>query len=451
MDVSTFTDDLLDLGDFAQRLESFIRVERHFVHGSLVICLNARYGSGKTTFLRMWKNDIEGRGNGTNKPLIVSLNAWESDYYGDPLFAITSSLIASLGIENPSSQPLQEAAKDIGWVLTAIGGQVAKHATGIDFVEAGALAERKKTERENRDLTFLDSFSMYQRQKQAMKHLRTALEKCVSSTDGNLLFLVDELDRCRPDYAISYLETIKHIFDIPGLVFIIAADRTQLQNSAKTAFGADLDFDEYLRKFIHRETSLPPISISNYDRLARKYVEHYLERTDLRFCYMKIDSAVVDRSIELLSALKLTPRQIQEVFRLLGHTLATTEENQGKLMWCLGVGTLLMAALRVGNPRLFSLAGTQQLQPEEGYQFLKDLLKEEAAIWWFAIILSGGGIKMNSEQRQEDVLNNLKVNWKGTYPWANEMLGQMYLGWGAADKSRLIEIHQKIQEIGKWQ
>ena len=72
-----------------------------------------------------------------------------------------------------------------------------------------------------------------------MGTLKNAVREIVSSSSPRAFFIVDELDRCRPDYAITYLETIKHIFDIKGAVFILAADRQQLENSAKTAFGLD--------------------------------------------------------------------------------------------------------------------------------------------------------------------------------------------------------------------
>jgi predicted KAP-like P-loop ATPase len=140
MEVSTFDDDLLGLSGFASRLEKFIEIEHHFVQGGLVIALNSRFGSGKTTFLNMWKAALENRTD-ENKPLVISLNAWESDYYGDPLFAIISSLIESIQSNNESANSLISAAKDFGWFATSIGGQVVHKVTGIDAVAAGELAE----------------------------------------------------------------------------------------------------------------------------------------------------------------------------------------------------------------------------------------------------------------------------------------------------------------------
>jgi len=95
-----------------------------------------------------------------------------------------------------------------------------------------------------------------------------------------------------------------------GAVFILAADRHQLENSAKTAFGIELDFEEYYRKFVHREVTLPPISDTGYANLARIYVSYYLEREGARFCYMQLDHNRIENISELFGALKLTPRQI---------------------------------------------------------------------------------------------------------------------------------------------
>jgi KAP family P-loop domain len=93
MNITTFDKDLLDLRPFTERLERFIEIERQFIEGSLVVALSSRFGSGKTTFFQMWKADLESRREEQNTPLVISLNAWESDYYGDPLFAIISGLV----------------------------------------------------------------------------------------------------------------------------------------------------------------------------------------------------------------------------------------------------------------------------------------------------------------------------------------------------------------------
>ena len=447
MDVSTFEHDLLDLSGFAKRLEKFIEVEQNFVQGSLVLALSSKFGSGKTTFLRMWRSDLENRENGAERPLVISLNAWESDYYGDPLFAIVSSLIDSVQERGKSAATLLSAAKDVGWFLTGIGGQVVQKVTGIDAVAAGDLAEKKKAVRDGAEWSSSDTFSIYQHRKHAMGQLRLAIAQLVEASEPRVLFLVDELDRCRPDYAISYLETIKHIFDIQGAVFILAADRQQLENSAKTAFGPNLDFEEYYRKFVHREVSLPPISDSGYDKLASVYVNHYLERGSLRNCCMDIEGhRVKDRTVEFIAGLRLTPRQIQEVFRILGHVCETTETKKGRLIPLIGFGSIAMAAFKVGNPRVFHLLGSGQLEPEDAAKVLSDLLGGKHVDWWFALFLSGGGMKIGPKESPEKVMAKMGFTKEGQ---ESNTLNSFNQNWGDTF-TRFVQIHQKIEQVAQW-
>ncbi|WP_417394000.1 KAP family P-loop NTPase fold protein [Gimesia chilikensis] len=449
LEITTFDEDLLELSEFADRLEKFIEVEQNFVQGSLVLALNSKFGFGKTTFLNMWKNKLD-RSDDDGKPLVISLSAWESDYFGDPLFAIISSLVDSLEDHQQSADSLINAAKDFGWFAAALSGQVARKFTGIDPVEAGELAEKKKEQREGSKSLPADAFSIFQGRKEAMIRLKQSIKDFVSDSGVRVLFLVDELDRCRPDYAISYLETIKHIFDVHGAVFILAADREQLENSAKTAFGPDLDFEEYYRKFIHREVMLPPISESGYYELSKHYINYFLERENLRVCYLDFNSDRFENLVEFVGALRLTPRQIQEVFRILGHVLETSDENKGKLLWCLGVGSIAMAALKVSNSRIFQLVGTQQLDPQQALDFLTGLSGKIYIEWWFKLFLTGGGLKMAEGESTLDVMRRVGLT-KGDEEFSLlNNLGSWETGWGHSGAGRFIQIHSKIQQISQW-
>lgn len=447
MKVLTFEDDLIGLKELATRLEKFIAVEQNYVEGSLVISLSSKYGSGKTSFLQMWKSSLENAENKNEKPLLISLNAWESDYYGDPLFAIVSALVNCTQKEGEPAQKLLNAAKDLGWFATAIGGQIVNKFTGVDAVAAGDLAEKKKAKREKHEV-MPDTFSIYEGRKNAMNALKVAINEFVEKSKPGVWFMVDELDRCRPDYAISYLETIKHIFDVKGAVFLLAADRRQLENSAKTAFGSDLDFEEYYRKFIHREISLPAISDSSYKKLASKYVRYYLDGDGKRNCFMKLDN--MEHISELVGALKLTPRQIQEVFRILGHIFETSEEKKGRLLWCLAVGSIVMAALKMGEPRIFRLLGNQELKPKDGLDYLNIIFGGKNNIeWWFTLFFTGGGLKIEEDEKAEQVFRKVGLINEGDDFRAKD-LGQWHAGWGHSYSNRFAQIYEKIEQISQW-
>lgn len=448
--IENFNDDLLGLKDFATQLEEFISIEHQYVEGSLVIALSASFGAGKTTFLNMWKSSLENREDGHFKPLVISLNAWESDYYGDPLFAIISELVNTVKKEGNSAENLVIAAKDFGWFATAVGNQIAAKLTGIDAIAAGDLAQTKKATRKGQDPLQPDSFSIFEDRKRAMRSLKDAIQKFVEGYGSQVLFLVDELDRCRPDYAITYLETIKHLFDSKGAVFILAADRHQLECSAKTAFGDGLKFDEYYRKFVHREISLPKISHDDYKKLAFKYVPYYLEKEGLRHCVVQIDAHRVENISELIAALELTPRQIQEVFRILGHIFETSEDNKGRLNWCLAVGSILMAALKVGHSDMFVRLGASSVQPKEAFDFLEKLLGEKQSDWWFTLLLTGDALRVKKEQQAEDIFKEVGLLKEGEDLERIARLSQWYSGWGHSSKNRFAEMREKIEQLSKW-
>lgn len=447
MNISTFEDDLLDLRDFSKRLGRFIDTEHEFVDGSLVLALSSKFGTGKSTFLKMWSSDLEKL---DDKPLVVSLNAWESDYNGDPLFAIVSALAKAVHKKGEAPDALIEAAKDFGWFATAIGSQIVNKLTGIDPVAAGQVAEKKKVDRLEDTQVPMDAFSIYEGRRNAMESLKAAIRGLVASSSPRALFIVDELDRCRPDYAISYLETIKHIFDIKGAVFILAADRRQLENSAKTAFGRDLDFEEYYRKFVHREVSLPPISAGGYVKLAEKYVAYYLVREGSRICFMDVDRHRIENLVELVAALKLTPRQLQEIFRTLGHMLETSADKKGRLLWCFGVGSVAMAAFKIGAPDVFHSLGKQQLEPVDAMKFLKHTMGVSYPDWWFTLFFTGGGLKTKEGDSAEDVFKRAGLIDSKENPNFRTDFSQWRSGWGHGRSDRFGQVYEKIEQISQW-
>jgi hypothetical protein len=93
--------------------------------------------------------------------------------------------------------------------------------------------------------------------KDVKKRLGERSIRCLQKNGNPLVVIVDELDRCRPLFAIGLLEKIKHLFEIPGIIFVLGVDRTQLGHSIKSVYGQEMDVDGYLRRFIDLEFLLP--------------------------------------------------------------------------------------------------------------------------------------------------------------------------------------------------
>ena len=96
----------------------------------------------------------------------------------------------------------------------------------------------------------------------------------VSCSDHPMIVIVDELDRCRPSYAVEMLEVIKHLFDVDNVLFVLAVNRNQIDQSVKTLNGTPEDPESYFRRFFDAELRLP---------LGRRdqYIRYTLQKLDL--------------------------------------------------------------------------------------------------------------------------------------------------------------------------
>lgn len=446
----TFKDDKFNLKGFSERLERFLLVEHNFVEGSLVVSLNAPFGAGKSMFLQMWKDDLETRrGNDASLPQVILLNAWESDYCGDPLLSIVTALLDALESSKDkdhqkSGLKLREAAKDVAWFTTGMANNLVSHWTGLNPIDAGEFAEGK---RKSKKPIISDFISLYEERTKALGNLKSSLETSFNGEAPKAFVFVDELDRCRPDFAITYLETIKHIFDIRGLVFILAVDYPHLASSAKALFGMDLNFHEYYRKFVQRTVTFPKQAQDNLSNLIGFYIKKYLEREGTRLSLMKIDEGLLAQSTELGTALNMTPRQIQEAFRIIGHVVSGDQKNRGQLYWCIGCGTVLMAFLKIARPELYQSIGSGDASYTEVGQFLKNHISHRYAFWWFEIFATG--YEQNDEQKSlpviEKALRELGYLAKGDTFNSHALLGHFYSGWGNTTESRIRQIYYKIE------
>lgn len=105
--------------------------------------------------------------------------------------------------------------------------------------------------------------------------LKKFVDRLTKEKDGKekpLIFIIDELDRCRPTYAIDLLEKIKHIFNVENIIFVLAIDKIQIGHSIRSIYGSEMDVDGYLRRFIDLDfrfpnSTRPDFCASLYERL----------------------------------------------------------------------------------------------------------------------------------------------------------------------------------------
>ena len=121
---------------------------------------------------------------------------------------------------------------------------------------------------------FENEVNEYAEKKKGIAEFRKSLSKFIADTNNGkpLIFIVDELDRCRPDYAVAILEQIKHFFSVPNIVFVLSIDKEQLGNAVRGVYGSEqIDSEEYLRRFIDVEYSIPEPEAEKYCNYLYNY------------------------------------------------------------------------------------------------------------------------------------------------------------------------------------
>lgn len=115
-----------------------------------------------------------------------------------------------------------------------------------------------------------DQIEHYKSAKNCITNFREQLRDTVEAINETeekkrpLIIFIDELDRCRPDFAIEILEKVKHFFNVPNIIFILALDKNQLGYSIQSIYSVKMDVDGYLRRFFDLEFVLPYPSEGNY-------------------------------------------------------------------------------------------------------------------------------------------------------------------------------------------
>lgn len=273
---NAWKNDKLQRKGYADKLTTLIRS----LTQPFVISVNSPWGTGKTEFIRMWRQDLLDQ----NQPCVY-FNAWETDFAGDPLLAFVDAIeeyineVFPPSVEDGPVRSKFNIAKEFGKRLVRkaprhLGKAAIKYLAtkGLDLIDlkndvqgpdADADTHNGASEIFSTGLAELggDIIEEFQSQKKSIKDFKTSLEALAQSLadDGRtmpLVVFVDELDRCRPNYALELLENIKHLFDVPDIVFILAIDKKQLVNTVQTLYGAEMDHDGYLRRFIDYEFTL---------------------------------------------------------------------------------------------------------------------------------------------------------------------------------------------------
>lgn len=227
----------------------------------LVLAINNKWGTGKTTFIKMWKDHLE---NESEEFKTIYFNAWENDFEDNPFVALLGEMktLTTSDRKEFFDSLVSKAGRITKGIIPILLKSIAKRY--IDIEEVTDILEKGA---EGAVEAFTEDVDEYSSKKNDIEAFRGLLQEYIVKQFPNqkLIFFIDELDRCRPNYAVSILEQIKHFFSVQNIQFVLSIDKKQLKFAIQGVYGsADMDAEEYLRRFIDIEYSLPSPDTEKY-------------------------------------------------------------------------------------------------------------------------------------------------------------------------------------------
>ena len=310
--------------------------------GPCVMAVDAGWGMGKTTFLKMWAQHLR-----NERFPVVEFNAWETDFAQDPFVALYSEITGGLsGLPGASGRidELRAAAGVVFRALPAAAARVAVAAVpyaGSQLVDE--LSPRPPTAREAVAESYQEAKTALRDFREQLGQIATAIAQ--ENDNAPLVVMIDELDRCRPTYAIELLEAAKHLFSVDHIVFVVCLDRAQLAHSVKAVYGASFDADGYLRRFFDIDYRLQSSDRAAFvsTKLDSMGVTEFLGRTGGISRHFQQDStqSLISKYLALSD---ISLRDILQAIHRLGLVLASLPEEELGCARTLAILLLLRAA-----------------------------------------------------------------------------------------------------------
>lgn len=377
----------------------------------LTISLDAEWGDGKSFFCKKWADDLKSSGHP-----IVYFDAWQNDIGDEAVLALMSAIYSELDlakkklpadirIQNSFSQTKKKTINKLRKAIVPLSKVIltgaAKKLTGVgiqeiaevfadeksDHTQSGKKENGKLIDFENElDKVFELKIGEHQARKDSINEFKAGLKDLldlllkVPDLKLPLFIFVDELDRCRPTYAIKLLEEIKHLFGIESVVFIVSTNMKQLTNSVRAQYGESFDAEKYLKRFFDREYIFP--EKHNYF-FAKELLDTTIFSADRKmYSGLPHDDGTTDKVIEawniVVDATGLDLRSQKQVIAIVFEAiLSLPSEKTLHMMWL-----FFIAAAYHRAPD-----GFKGLQADEsiGSQFnalLNMTIKNDAKIKW---------------------------------------------------------------------
>ncbi|MBI5260339.1 MAG: hypothetical protein HY852_00805 [Bradyrhizobium sp.] len=350
----TWAEDRLGRAEDATFLKSFLlsRVnerKQSKLPSSYVLNIDAQWGQGKSFFLSRFARMLR-----TDGFLVAEVNAWQDDHADDPLLSVMDAIdqaVAPLVKRETRARDRWNEAKRAGAAIAVAAAkgatvQVAKRVIGSGMDEIGKIlsGEGPNLDKTAEDLAksfgdIIDEqgkalLATFREGKRTIARFRQSLSEFLEVAASKnqplpLFVLIDELDRCRPPFAIAMLERVKHLFEMDQVVFVAATDTVQLSYSVSAVYGAEFNSQGYLARFFNRTYYFD--RVSKKDFLEGLFAKMPLDPTKISLPAQTNLATYLSEGFDFFG---LALRDIEQVYDIL-RSVTTAWSGRLKIEICL--------------------------------------------------------------------------------------------------------------------
>lgn len=210
-----------------------------------VYAITGDWGTGKTSFVKMWENKF------LSKNKYIHIDSFKMDYESDPFMMLIKNFkyFIENNIKNIETEKerLLNKAKEIFTLknMLKLGFNI--------LVEKTVVTEPVKNFLND---TYNSCFDELSKEQTLYDELKSILETITEKLEFTLYIIIDELDRCRPDFALETLERVKHLFSVKKVKYIIVYNEKVMKSIIHQKYGVEIDAKRYLDKFIQKSYTL---------------------------------------------------------------------------------------------------------------------------------------------------------------------------------------------------
>lgn len=417
-DSDGFRNDSLQRKNFGEALSNLVTRSTD----ELVISLDGKWGEGKTTFVKMWQGLLKENGVPS-----IYIDAFQNDYTEDAFISIAraiTSYVDQHSTEPQKSSDFKDKAKKVGVRLLSWTAKIGIKAATLGIIketDIDALSEigddvaadtsesiaglvKERLSAHNKETELIQSF------RESLSDMPANL---MNNSSGRLVIIIDELDRCKPSFAVEVLEKIKHLFSVKNIVFLLVIHKQQLEEAIRSVYGSNIDAHTYLQKFVNVETSIPKRVTDRYNNDIELYIKKLLQLHEIST--WGDDQKIIDHLIPLAQHFNLSLRQLEKVFTNLAIIYSTSGQNHLRLVPII----TFIAVIKVVNPNIFSDLLARKISFSTLCEQLgfRDLDKEEEAKFKLFWLLDWIRFSMLSESEYQGIDANDSIRQLGRSLW----------------------------------